>query len=86
MLRISSLPPTPQAGVPPRVDSLRLFMQSARSYPPYTTYECFLSIRNLKTRLTVVTRILLTWQLAVFARYYIGINLQLSCPELRCWY
>jgi len=35
MLKIPSLPPTPQAGVPPRVDSLRLFMQSARSYPPY---------------------------------------------------
>ena len=43
MLRIPSLTPTPQDGVPPPVDSLQLFMQSARSYPPYTDAS-FLSV------------------------------------------
>jgi hypothetical protein len=46
--------PNPQAGGPPLVGCLRLFIQYIRSHPPYL--EGVSSIRNLRTRHAVVTK------------------------------
>jgi hypothetical protein len=47
--------PNSQAGGPPLVDCPRLLIQYIRSYPPYL--EAVSSIRNLRTRCTLVTRV-----------------------------
>jgi hypothetical protein len=47
--------PNPQAGGPPLVGCSQLLIQHIHSYPPYV--ESVSSIRNLRTRHAVVTRV-----------------------------